>query len=335
MPGSHDPRYLLRWDHSRGLEIGRDIVVTRHRIGELPLATHQRLADIIDEHPRDAVSVHTMGTNPSHKSQWRRGQLGRVNGRQLIDAVENRRLWIALENADRFQESIRSTSQRLMQEIADCHVGLRISDLRTKLIFASPGAIQYYRCDPRPTIRWQLHGQQTVLAYPSRAPFLRQSTFEDVCISGAGNRIYFEPAFDEHAERLRVEPTQMISLPQSTPYRVTCAGLSVWLQTEYDDQASIRYRNISQANRTLRQWLPAAWCEHQTTGLTASLKNALGEISRSSCKYLACNDSADSPTDHPSFTVEAAPCLSSARPFVPDTPLLPATTNTTPVVLEN
>ena len=328
----------MRWDHSRALEVGRDVVATEHRLCELQLANRQRLIQTLDRHPWDAMSMYTMGANPPHQSQS--GELANCNGGQLLDTIESGQLVLVLHDVALHHEDYCRITRQLYSELTECHIGLRIHDTAADLVLASSKTIQHYRCDHRPTIRWQLLGQQTVLTYPETPEFIDQRIAEDLIVDRSDRSLSFQSEFDEQATTNDVLAGQMLSLPHPMPYRVELGGesnsesdlgggLNVWLQTQHDTRASFRRRNIYVANRVLRNLLPESFCGPELAGTWPAIKNFCARLCGLAERYGNHSHSSNEPAIAPKFD-------SNLKNFpTPITGLDIEAQNTTAVVLEN
>lgn len=334
------PKYLLRWDHSRALEIDRDVVVTPHRLCELALNNRENLKQTLQRHPADAMSVFTMGSNPAHSNEWRTGDLGKCTGTQLIEAVEQGRLILVLHDVAKHHSQYDQITKQLYSELTECHVGLRVHAPAADIVLASPAAMQYYRCEHRPTVRWQLLGQQTILTYPVTSKFIDCQSDENVVVDQCNHSLYFQPEFDDHATTFQLKAGEMLSMPHPTPHRVQLGdGLNVWLQTQHDTPASYRRRNIYAANRVLRKLLPESFCSPKLTGAWSTIKSVCARACGLTERYGHAQDSNEptfvvQPTTHRRVASNAA--TSNSEPLTtPITGLVTEPTTTTPVVLEN
>lgn len=274
------PSYLMRWDHSRGQRLGRDIVQTTHRLAELPIFSDQGLADLLDHYPREAVQVSTTGTNPAHPSQLRIGQLDDLSGSELIPMIRRGRLCVRLQALREHHEGLRDIVNQLCAEMSECQ-HLRTLDREGELEICSPRMLVYYHCDLDPNIIWQIRGCRSIWVYPPREPYLLTRALERMLAGERAKHLYYEPAFDDSAQRYVQTSGDAIALPQQTPYRVVNdQHLSVTLVTSYTTRES-RQRNATHlANHTLMRFLPAVMQADGRYGLRAAIKRALSRLAR-------------------------------------------------------
>ena len=203
---SVDPYYLLRWDFARRQSIGRDVVQTRHRLTELPRLSEQSLQRLLQRIPSTAFIVHTMGNRATHPSEWQTGVLGDLPQEGIMDAVRQRRLWLTIPQIEHHDDDMAGIVTRLTRELMECHVGLRIFDPQLDLILCSPTAQQYYGCDATPSVLFHLRGRMRIWVYPDEDRFIAHSDHEWIAQQRAHQRLYFEPAFDRHAQVFDVRP---------------------------------------------------------------------------------------------------------------------------------
>ncbi len=270
------PRYLMRWDHTHARRLGRDVLQTPHRLAELPMFSDEGLAAILDQYPREALCVNTMGENPAHPNQLRTGLLGAHSGIELLRMVRYGRIRLRLRNIVQHHRELDGVVQRLCGEMMECQPGLRTSAHDGDLEIASPGALTYYRYDVNPVVFWQIRGQRNVWVYPTHAPFVHTTTLEETIIAGRHRHVYFEPAFDDHALQVRHGNGAALALPQHRPYRVVNGDtLSVTLTTKFQTPESRIQNEIHCANRMLKRFLPVFGQSTRTSGYQAVVKRVL------------------------------------------------------------
>ncbi|WP_145421618.1 hypothetical protein [Planctomycetes bacterium K23_9] len=265
-----------------------------HRLGELPLAHDQRLCDLLSEHPRDLTQVYSTGSELSHPNELRVGELGDCRSDQILEAVRRGRLCIVLRDVDKHQNDFRHLLGRLYSELNECDSSLRASDIAGDLVLASPNALQYFNCDPCPTIRWQLRGSQSISLYPVDNHFIDPQTRQAIAVEGQcselfgasyqgtapqGVGLYFEADFLKDAQTYFVDAGNLISIPHLIPRHTQYHGdLCVWFQTRANTPQSLRYRNIASANCFISKAYPRIARHDSQKGILAATKNLLGSI---------------------------------------------------------
>lgn len=247
------PRYLLRWDHSRDQRLDRELLMTTHRLPELPLFTDEGLANLLDRSPRDQIEVTTMGEDPAYPNQLRYGRLGPHGGRDLIEMIRRGRLCVRIRDLVQ-QDEFGPLIQRLASEVVECQPGLRTSDHDGWLELCSPTTHSYLRCEITPTITWQIRGQRQFLVYPNRPPVVDEHSLEAVLTGTRANHpTYYEPDFEDQVEVYLQSAGEMIALPQYTPLRTVNGSFCVTLTTSYQTLDSRRRNDVRVANYHLNR----------------------------------------------------------------------------------
>ena len=276
---SKGPRYLMRWNHSSDQRIGRDVVETTHRLGELPIFSDERLTAILDRCPRQALRVNTMGNNPAHPSHLQLGQLGGCSGSELIQMIRRGRLCVRICSVATHDEELGRIVQRLCGEMMECQPGLRTYGHDGDLEISSTGAMNYYGIDIQLNAAWQIRGTRTVWVYPTGSPFVHQRALQEVVASNESNPLYYEPAFEDQSLPLQQTAGSMLALPQHMPYRtVNDDGLSVTLTTKFVTRESERRNSIHCANHMLNRFFPSDKRSIATSGLGSAAKCLLLRI---------------------------------------------------------
>ncbi|MCG8653645.1 MAG: hypothetical protein MI861_27655 [Pirellulales bacterium] len=271
------PRYLMRWNDAGDQRVHRDVLLTTHRLGELAQFSATGITELIDRHDRSRLFLATMGDNPAHPNQWRRGSTTNHDGKAMLEFIQRGRLQLSLQNLQA-NPTIRRIALRLIEELVECQPGLRASHAASELAISSATASQYYRFHIRPTTLWHLRGRQRVWIYPAGEPFVARQTLEQAIQQGLTAAPYFEPAFDDQSGIIDLEPGQMLALPQYTPYRTAnLDGTNVTLRTDYVTGQTIRQNEIHLANRLLSKYLPTP-LSSRTEGCLALAKRWLSRL---------------------------------------------------------
>ncbi len=270
---STGPLYLMRWDHSRDQRLGRDVVQTIHRLGELPVFSDEGLAAILDRYPREALQVVTMGNNPTHPSQLQLGKLGGYSGSELIEMIRRGRLCLRVCSVATHHPELARIVQRLCGEMMECQPGLRTYDHDGDLEISSPAAIKYYGIDIQPNVAWQIRGTRMAWVYPTGEPLVSRRTLETIVAANDSMPLHFEPAFDDLAQQFQQTSGSVLALPQHTPYRiVNDYDLGVTLTTKYMTRESERRNNAHRANHILNRFFPSDTRSVATSGFGSAAK---------------------------------------------------------------
>src|SRR5690606_19909221 len=108
--------YLDQWTSEQFAVLEQSILVARHRIHETGLFSDQALADLIDRHPSDYLTIAAMGRD-QNKFEWMVGERGDLSALELLDAVRNGQLWLNVIAITRFHEEYRKLIDSVYDEL--------------------------------------------------------------------------------------------------------------------------------------------------------------------------------------------------------------------------
>jgi len=259
----------------------RTIFVAQHRLSSMELFADDRLAELLDRHPRRDLGVNTMGDDASRRDQWQEGRTGSLDGRQLLGAVRTGRIWLNLRRVMDHHPEYGALVLALYDELEQTCPGLRTFNQSANLLISSPGAQVYYHLDCPVNMLWHIRGQKRVWAYPLEAGLVSDDTIEGVLCGDKSEELAFKPQWDELAVVHDLEPGEMITWPQHTPHRVeNTAGLNVSLSTEHMTTRAARRNNVYLANRHFRRLLGGEWRRTETVGWRPALKEFALRVAR-------------------------------------------------------
>lgn len=235
------PSYMLR-------EFG-DGLVANHRLSELSLFSDQGLVDLIERHDDDDRLVTTMGARPEHPSEYQTGCW--EDTPDCLELMRTGRLELTLRGLPK-HAATRRVAERLVQEYMDQFPDDRAADWDARLTVASPESLTYFTYSTDHTLWLQVRGKRTIWVYPSEPPFYSERAIEDISLGERVDSLYYEPAFDEFARCLEVEPGQFVSLPPRTPFRTVCGSkLNVAMTVAIATSRSRR----ADRNTVVRGWM--------------------------------------------------------------------------------
>jgi hypothetical protein len=112
---------------------GREILKFHHRLDETGLFSDAALARLIDETPRDRLSVRTISAFAAEA--WIPGEARDKTGVELVAAARKGRLWIVVPAGSNIRYARVFT--RLMDEFAHA-MDLKVLDAEAEVVIASP-----------------------------------------------------------------------------------------------------------------------------------------------------------------------------------------------------
>ncbi len=246
-----------------------------HRLLETGLFEEDRLVQVLETHPRHNLNVHTMGTDEA-TNQWREGDATRLSGEELYQATKDGRLWLNVRNMVLHHKPYAKVIHQLYDEIEAKIPGFKAIERSANLLISSPQALVYYHLDIPCNMLWHLRGVKRVWAYPPYDErFVTQQKIEDVICGVSKEELEFDPAYDEKALVVDLQPGQMVTWPQNTPHRVSNQeGLNVSLTTEHLTPKARRRIKLFRANRYFRHRFGCRHLSQNTEGVGYACKIA-------------------------------------------------------------
>jgi hypothetical protein len=254
-----DEKYAALWDNQP--------VCLSHRLHQSPLFTKDALAALIEGYPRAQYSIIHMGEQGTDRKFWREGDLGGLSGREVIDAIENGRLWLNLRRTTKVDARYKEMLDALFSELQERIPGFKTLSYECGILISSPNAQVYYHADLPGQALIQILGRKRVYFYPPQKPFLPPEQIEHIAVSGLEVDIPYASWYDDYARVFEFEPGQMVHWPLNAPHRIeNHNSLNVSVTIQYQTE-SIRRRNmVTVANGILRYrlgWTPRSYA---TTG---------------------------------------------------------------------
>lgn len=211
--------------------------------GTAELFSFDALAELIDRTPEPYIDVLTMGRGRHEPKSWRGGRRNDLNGKQLLDAVANGRLWINLRHAMNIDAAYSPIQDRMFADLKAENPGFRPMNPLGSILISSPHAQVFYHADPGEVLLWHLHGEKQFWVYPNTAPFLPDEEYEGVILSEQNEELPYDESFDEYAQVFDLKPGQVASWPHGAPHRIVNGdSVNVSITTEFTTlQSRVRY----------------------------------------------------------------------------------------------
>jgi len=231
------------------------VISFRHGLHERPMFSDEGLARVLDQYPREAMGVFTMGEDLEDWQSWRRGSARGLSGEALLAAVQEGRLWLNLRHANTHLSDFAD----LCREIADEKQQAFKTPILNRdlgLLISSPKARVFCHLDVPYSSLWQIRGHKQIWFYPCAEPHVDPAWLER-CVHGtAEGQMPFKPEWDNGAQTRILTPGDMVTWAQNVPHRVDNGPMmNVSVSMEYmTPQARVR-ANVIHANGLLRQHL--------------------------------------------------------------------------------
>jgi len=265
----------IQWSDDDFASFGKIPQVSQHPFSDLAMFDDDRLAELLDRHPREGVLAHTMGTDPTKNNDWQPVNIPReLTGVEILQAVRKAKIWINVvhleENHPEYVALIESIYERLEERCT------HLKDLEyahSSLLISSPAAQVYYHLDAKPNMIWHMRGQKRIWIYPAwNLDIAPQEMLEDIYAGEIDEDLPYKPEFDELAECYLLNPGDMAAWPQNAPHRVENVDMNVSLSTSYATPLVRKRQLVQLANRFILRRLGITNRGMSETGIVAALK---------------------------------------------------------------
>jgi hypothetical protein len=245
-------KIFKQWDETHSLLWGQQPIKLAHQLDKSPLFSAERLADLIERYPREHYSLIQTGTRESRRI-WREGEIGNLNGRQVMDAIASGRLWLNLRDVSGIDRAYRTMLDDMFAEIAAKVPGFDAPKHQAGILISSPEAQVYYHADLPGQGLIQIAGRKRVYVYPNTAPFIKPEHLEDIALFDVEVDLPYAPWYDVHAQVVELEPGQMLNWPLNAPHRVENLGsVNISMTVSYVNEEIRRAEIVNLANGLLR-----------------------------------------------------------------------------------
>ncbi len=245
---------LIEWNDENTTEFGHKNRLYQHHLHENPIFSDEGLAKLIDAYPKENLEVFTMGDNPTGWGEWYLGRRGNLDGKSLLEAVKNGRIWLNLRKTNASSPEIQAICDEIFAEIA------KRTDAKTfkhdmGLLISSPKAHVYYHADMPLVMLWQIRGIKKVYLYPAQEPLINDSELEAIAIKENDEQIQFKPEFEKYAYIHDLRPGEFLTWIQNCPHRIENHDcLNVSFSVEFLTAQSAWRANLLYANGCLRRF---------------------------------------------------------------------------------
>ncbi len=268
--------YLDQWTPEQFEVLEEAILVAKHKIHSTGLFSDEALADLIDRHPSDYLTIAAMGRD-ANKFEWMVGERGDLTAMELLDAVRNGQLWLNVIAITKFHDEYRKLIDDVYNELEASNPRFKAQNRSGNILISSPHAMVYYHIDLPVNMLWHLRGEKRVWVYPPFDPrFVAPKNIERLIVGEMAEDMPYHTWFEDYALSFDVKPGQLITWPQNTPHRVSnLEGLNVSLSTEHRNPRAQRRLNVHRANRLLRQKFGCECRSISPDGFTARCKEVI------------------------------------------------------------
>ena len=264
---------IADWSDKAVAGFETSIVRVRHGLHQRPMFSDEGLARILDLYPREALGAFTMGEDLEDWGSWRRGGVQGLSGDQLLNAVQEGRLWLNLRHANLHLPEFAALCDEISAE-KQRRLGQPILNRDLGLLISSPNARVFFHLDVPLSSLWQVRGEKRIWFYPRREPYVSDAWIERCVLRTAEGQAPFRAEWDADAVTFPMAPGDMTTWPQNMPHRVDNGPMvNVSLSMEFMTPRALRRARVLHANGVLRRslgWSPQVQ-EQPGPGLAAKL----------------------------------------------------------------
>ncbi|MCX5495971.1 hypothetical protein OSH11_14755 [Kaistia dalseonensis] len=245
---------LRNWDKGNVARWGKEPLLIEHGLHENPLFTRQALAELIQRFPKEHYALVHTGNRGDAKRTWREGEVGDLNGQEVIEAIGAGRMWLNLRNVKTVDQRYGELLDAIFEEMARRVPRFDTFNRGMGILISSPNAQVYYHADLPGQSLWQISGRKRVYLYPAAEPYLPQAELEKIALFGVEVDMRYDPLYDRDALVFDLEPGQMLTWPLNAPHRVENYDvLNISVTTEHWTDEIRRSQMVTVANGILRQ----------------------------------------------------------------------------------
>jgi hypothetical protein len=292
---------------------GRDILKFRHRLDETGLFSDAALARLIDETPRERLSVRTTGA-PAAEA-WIAGEARDKTGAELVAAARKGRLWIVVPASGNIRYG--RVFARLMDEFAQA-MDLKVLDAEAEVVIASPRMDAAFHVDSAETMVLHVRGLETVQVHTPGGPHLGDPQLEAILREEAPADLPADRSLDEGATPVVLQAGEAAWWPLHSPHRaVNGEGLNVSVNVTFASPRSRRLNGVVYTNGFLRRRLGLKPVSSRTPGLLQPAYLAAAQLLQSLKPH---HDVAPRPTPRFEVDLDAPGCIrwrKGERPRIP------------------
>lgn len=207
-----------------------------HDLNARGFAEDARLAEVLDRYPAHLIDINLYDFDSEGQVSLRTGARGRLNGADLLAAIQQGRLWVNLREVETGWPELWAAAMDNYQAIQATYPGLRAVRNAGQLILSSPKARVPYHFDAAGVVLFHLRGRKRLFVYPGDEAHLAEADMEKVVARQTTEELPYTMAFEADAHVVDLEPGQALTWPLYAPHRVEnldrfCVSLSMDFQT--------------------------------------------------------------------------------------------------------
>lgn len=249
------PADLIDMPAGAQARIGAEITRFRHRLADTGLFTDEALARLIDETPREMVTICTMPENPPADLRWTAGEANGLDGAALVEAARRGRLWVSPRSAMARHPKYKAVFDQLMSDFSHA-TGLRVLTADAAVLISSAKMGIFFHVDPAETMLFHIRGNKTIYVYPPKQEHVTEQALEAILLKETLSDLPYDPAMEAGVEAVALQPGEAAFWPQHSPHRVVNGdNLNVSVSAEFSTPRSMLTNGVFYVNGRLRRSL--------------------------------------------------------------------------------
>jgi hypothetical protein len=207
-----------------------------HSLVTQGFASDEALAAVLDRYPADLFDINLYDYDEAGQVSLRTGARGRLNGEELLAAIQQGRLWVNLRQVETGWPELWAAAMAEFRTVQAAYPGLRAVRNAGQLILSSPKARVPYHFDAAGVVLFHMRGRKRIFVYPGDEAHLAEADMEQVVSRQTTEELPYSLAFEADAQVMDLEPGQALTWPIYAPHRVEnldrfCVSLSMDFQT--------------------------------------------------------------------------------------------------------
>ncbi|WP_292036845.1 MULTISPECIES: cupin-like domain-containing protein [unclassified Brevundimonas] len=213
-----------------------EAAVHPHSLIDQGFAEDAALAGVLDRYPAELFDINLYDYDDEGQVSLRTGARGRLDGGQLLEAIQQGRLWVNLRGVETGWPELWAAAMAEYRKIQATYPGLKAVTNAGQLILSSPKARVPYHFDAAGVVLFHLRGRKRIFVYPGDEAHLPERNMEQVVARQTTEELPYTRAFEADARIMDLEPGQALTWPLYAPHRVEnldrfCVSLSMDFQT--------------------------------------------------------------------------------------------------------
>lgn len=210
--------------------------VHAHGLVDKGFASDEALAAMLDRYPAELFDINLYDYDEDGQFSLRTGARGRLNGEDLLAAIQQGRLWVNVRSVETGWPELWAAAMEEFARVQGAYPGLRAVNSSGQLILSSPKARVPYHFDAAGVVLFHLRGRKRIFVYPGDEAHLAEVDMEQVVARQTTEELPYVRAFEADAQVMDLEPGQALTWPFYAPHRVEnldrfCVSLSIEFQT--------------------------------------------------------------------------------------------------------